>query len=78
MVGQSPLELLLNEETKAAFPINCQDMNGKSLLHYLAQRGSHESLDYVVKLYGVDGITVNLEDNFRNKSFAIAVELRHQ
>ena len=44
----------------------------------MAQRGSHESLEYLVKIYGVEGINVNLEDNFRNSPLVIAIELRHQ
>ena len=35
-------------------------------------------MEYLVKIYGVEGINVNLEDNFRNSPLVIAIELRHQ
>ena len=67
----------MTAQNKELFDINLQDVNGKTILHYAAQRGSNESLAYLRKLYGPENIKINSQDRFGNTPLAIAVECRH-
>lgn len=46
-------------------------------MHYLAQRGSVESLDYLIGVFGADAFQINLEDKFGNTPLAVAVDCKH-
>lgn len=52
-------------------------MNGKSLLHYAAQRGSLESLNLFMKLFGVENIKFDLTDKWMNTPLSVAINCKH-
>ena len=57
--------------------VNLADINGKTLMHYLAQRGSLDSLDYFIKIFGEDSINFDAEDVHRNTPLSIAIAFKH-
>ncbi|CDW79015.1 nad(+) adp-ribosyltransferase-3 [Stylonychia lemnae] len=71
------LDILINKDTIKDIDFNHQDINGKSLLHYMAQRGSTASLKHFIKLLGVDKINFNIEDKYKNTPLSIAINSRH-
>lgn len=71
------LEILINEQTAMSININTQDINGKTLLHYAAQRGATDSLDYLIKLFGIDVLNFSLEDRWMNTPLSVAINCKH-
>ncbi len=57
--------------------INIQDNYGKSILHYAAQRGSLNSLDFILNKFGAKNIKFELQDKFLNTPLSIAVLYKH-
>lgn len=71
------LDILINEKTRGRVNVNHQDCNGKTLLHYAAQRGSIKSLEYLIMMFGKEGLNMALEDKWLNTPLSVAINNKH-
>jgi len=76
------LKQLINEKTIGKLDLNQQDINGKTIFHYMAQRSSLNCLQYILDLFhsvpSVTPINLELEDKFMNTFLGTAINFNHQ